>query len=64
MKAMSGWCLTFDAVYKTGVLLNSKRHYDKVLILFNNTPSLPKHKSTIVLLYNKCMLCVSSHFDH
>ena len=23
---------------------------------------LPKHKSTIVLLYNKCKLCISCHF--
>ena len=26
------------------------------------TPCLPKHKSTIVLLQNKCMLCISCHF--
>ena len=31
-------------------------------LLFNNTPCLPKFKSTIVLLYNKCMLCISCHF--
>ena len=32
-----------------------------ISLLFNNTPCLPKHKS-IVLLYNKCMLCISCHF--
>ena len=31
-------------------------------LLFNKTPCLTKHKSTIVLLYNKCMLCISCHF--
>ena len=31
-------------------------------LLFNNTPCLLKHKLTIVLWYNKCMLCSSCHF--
>ena len=31
-------------------------------LLFNNTPCLPKHKSTIVLLYNEFILCISCHF--
>ena len=50
------------------MLLNSKRHIDRrgaevnISLLFNNTPCLPKHKSTIVLLYNKCMLCISCLF--
>ena len=35
-----------------------------ISLLFNNTPCPPKHKSTIGLLYNKCMLCISCHFDH
>ena len=30
--------------------------------MLNNTPCPPKHKSTIVSLYNKCMLCISCHF--
>ena len=32
-------------------------------LLFNNTPCLPKHKSTIVCWYNKSMLqvCISCH---
>ena len=33
-----------------------------ISLLFNITPCLPKHKSTIVLLYNECMLCISCHF--
>ena len=37
------------------MLLNSKGHID--------TPCLPKHKPTIVLLYNKYMLCISCHFE-
>ena len=51
-----------------GVFLNSKRHIDRrgaevnmvkfTVLLFNNTPCLPKHKSTIVLLYNKFILCI------
>ena len=51
------------------MLLNSKHHVyrrggevNMINLLFNNTPCLPKHKSTIVLLYNKCMLCISCHF--
>ena len=31
-------------------------------LLFNNTPCLLKHKSTIVLFYDKCVLCISCHF--
>ena len=30
-------------------------------LLFNNTPCLPKHQSTIALLYDKCMLYMSCH---
>ena len=33
-------------------------------IVHNNTPCLPKHQSTIVLLYNKFMLYISCHFGH
>ena len=51
------------------MLLNSEHNIDRhaaevnmISLLFNNTPCLPKHKSTIVLLYDKCMLCISCHF--
>ena len=36
------------------VIKQYKRHID--------SPCLPKHKSTIALLYNKCMLCIPCHF--
>ena len=48
--------------------MNRKCHIERhraevdVRLLFNNTPCLPKHKSSLVLLYNKCMLCISCHF--
>ena len=29
--------------------------------MISNTPCLPKHRSTIVLLHNKCILCISCH---
>ena len=51
------------------MLLNSKRHIDRrgaevnmISLVFNITPCLTKHKSTIVLLGNKCFLCISCHF--
>ena len=68
------WCLK-DTFYKYWLMFRwtwsvieqwtsywpmwSGGQYDIVLI---NTPCLPKHKSIIVLLYNKCMLCISCHF--
>ena len=44
------------------ILTDAKRRSIWLSLLFNSTPCLPKHKSTIVLLYNKCMLCISCHF--
>ena len=44
------------------ILTDAERRSIWLSLLFNNTPCLPKHKSTIVLLYNKCMLCISCHF--
>ena len=47
------------------VLLNIKRHIDRrgaEVNMFITTPCFPKHKSTIVLLYNDCMLCIFCHF--
>ena len=40
------------------MLLNSKRHIDRrrISLLFNNTPCPSKLKSTIVLLYDKCVM--------
>ena len=34
-----------------------------ISLLFNSTSCLPKHKSTIDLLYNKCILCISCHYE-
>ena len=44
------------------ILTDAERRSIWLSLLFNNTPCLPKHKSTSVLLYNKCMLCISCHF--
>ena len=44
------------------ILTDAERMSIWLSLLFNNTPCLPKHKSIIVLLYNKCMLCISCHF--
>ena len=44
------------------ILTDAERRSIWLSLLFNNTPCLPKHKSTIVLLWNKCMLCISCHF--
>ena len=44
------------------ILTDAEQRSIWLSLLFNNTPYLPKHKSTIVLLYNKCMLCFSCHF--
>ena len=44
------------------ILTDAEQRSIWLSILFNNTPCLPKHKSTIVSLYNKCMLCISCHF--
>ena len=44
------------------ILTDTERRSIWLSLLFNNTPCLPKHKSTIVLLYNKCKLCISCHF--
>ena len=43
-------------------LTDAERMSIWISLLFNNTPCLPKHKSTIVLLYTKCMLRISRHF--
>ena len=44
------------------ILTDAERRPIWLSLLFNNTPCLPPHKLTIVLLYNKCMLCISCHF--
>ena len=51
------------------MLLNSEHNIDQhaaevnmISLLFNKSQCLSKHKSSIVLLYNKCMLCISCHF--
>ena len=44
------------------ILTDAERRWIWLSLLFNNTPCLPKHKPTIVLLYNECMLCISCHF--
>ena len=44
------------------ILTDAERRSIWLSLLFNNTPCLLKHKSIIVLLYNKCMLCISCHF--
>ena len=44
------------------ILTDAEQRSIWLSLLFNNTPCLPKHKSIIVLLYNKCMLCISCHF--
>ena len=44
------------------ILTDAERRSIWLSLLFNNTPCLTKHKSTIVLLYYKCMLCISCHF--
>ena len=44
------------------ILTDAERRSIWLSLLFNNTPCLPKHKSTIVLLYNKFILCISCHF--
>ena len=48
------------------MFLNVKRYVDRrgaevnmIRFTVNKTPCLPKHKSTSVYLYNKCMLCIS-----
>ena len=56
--------LTYVECYWTVnvILTDAERRSIWLSLLFNNTPCLPKHKTTIVLLYNKCMLCISCHF--
>ena len=44
------------------ILTDEERRSIWLSLLFNNTPCLPKHKSTIVLLYNKFIWCISCHF--
>ena len=44
------------------ILTDAERRSIWFSLLFNNIPCLPKHKSTIVLLYNKLILCISCHF--
>ena len=44
------------------ILTDVERRSIWLSLLFNNTPCPPKHKSTIVLLSNKCMLWISRHF--
>ena len=44
------------------ILTDAEQRSIWLSLLFNNTPCLPKHKSTIVLLYNKFILCISCHF--
>ena len=44
------------------ILTDAERRSIWLSSLFDNTPCLPKHKSTIVLLYYKCMLCIFCHF--
>ena len=44
------------------ILTDAERRSIWLSLLFNSTPCLPKHESTIFLLYNKCMLCISCLF--
>ena len=43
------------------ILTDTERRSIWISLLFNNTPCLPKHESTIVLLYNEYILCISCH---
>ena len=44
------------------ILTNAQRSSIWLSLLFKNTTCLPKHKSAIVLLYSKYILCISCHF--
>ena len=51
-----------ECYWTVNVILTDAERSIWLSLLFNNTPCLPKHKSTVVLLYYKCMLCMSCHF--
>ena len=44
------------------ILTEAERRSIWLSLLINNTPCLPKHKSIIVLLLYKFMLCITCHF--
>ena len=52
------WIKKVHAIYTTDAELRSLW----LSLLFKSNTCLTKHMSTIVLLYNKCMLCISCHF--
>ena len=56
--------IKFSWIYIVIQLLNYVEVHMKFYwtVNVNNTSCLPKHKPTIVILYNKCMLCISCHF--